>query len=240
MVESAEGYVVGASILVAEDDAKHADLVRMYLEREGHAVLLVRDGTSALAAARRHAPDVVVLDVMLPGLDGLEVSRMLRSESEVPVLLLTARSTEEDLLQGFEAGADDYLTKPYSPRELMARVRVLLRRAAHTTQAAGLLRVGALTVDLARFEVQLGQRTGQLTAREFAVLTLLAGAPGQAFTRRQILERAFDSAHASVQERSVDTHVMNPRRKLEAQLGVQLIETVYGRGYRLDEEACAG
>ncbi|MFE1955942.1 response regulator transcription factor [Streptomyces sp. NPDC059524] len=226
---------MNARILVAEDDGKQSRLIRIYLEREGNAVQVVADGRAALDRARASRPDLIVLDVMLPLVDGLDVCRILRAESDVPILLLTARTTEEDLLLGLDLGADDYLTKPYSPRELTARVRALLRRSKKTGGSAGpaLLRVGEVELDAARFEVRVAGRPVTLTAKEFAVLETLAREPGRVFTRAQIIEHAF-GFDRDVLARTVDAHVMNLRRKLEADPSrPRHVETVYGRGYRL-------
>jgi DNA-binding response OmpR family regulator len=226
---------LSARILVAEDDEKQSRLIRIYLEREGNAVQVVADGRAALERARAIRPDLIVLDVMLPLVDGLDVCRILRAESDVPILLLTARTTEEDMLLGLDLGADDYLGKPYSPRELTARVRALLRRSGKSGGAGrpAVLRVGDLEVDTARFEVRLAGRPVVLTAKEFAILEALAAEPGRVFTRAQIIERVF-GFDRDVLERTVDAHVMNLRRKLEAEPGrPRLLETVYGRGYRL-------
>lgn len=228
---------VGARILVAEDEPKQANLMRMYLEREGHSVLVVGDGRAALDAARARRPDLVVLDVMMPVIGGLDVCRILRAESTVPILLLTARSTEDDILLGLDVGADDYLTKPYSPRELTARVRALLRRAG-VVGAGGqeVLRVGDLEVDAARFRVRVDGREAALTAKEFGILEVLAGDPGRAFTRAQIIDRAFGFDHL-VLERTVDAHVMNLRRKIEVDPArPRYVQTVFGRGYRLADQ----
>jgi DNA-binding response OmpR family regulator len=229
---------VSARILVAEDDPKQSHLIRVYLEREGHSVLVVGDGRSALDHARARRPDLVVLDVMMPLVDGLDVCRILRAESSIPILLLTARTTEDDVLLGLDIGADDYLTKPYSPRELAARVRALLRRAgAVTTGTKAVLRVGDLEVDTGRFEVRVGGRPVSLTAKEFGILEVLAGEPGRVFTRGQIIDRAFGFDHY-VLERTVDAHVMNLRRKIEEDPAEpRYVQTVYGRGYRLAEPA---
>lgn len=229
---------MSARILVAEDDPKQSHLIRVYLEREGHSVLVVGDGRSALDHARARRPDLVVLDVMMPLVDGLDVCRILRAESSIPILLLTARTTEDDVLLGLDIGADDYLTKPYSPRELAARVRALLRRAgAVTTGTKAVLRVGDLEVDTGRFEVRVGGRPVSLTAKEFGILEVLAGEPGRVFTRGQIIDRAFGFDHY-VLERTVDAHVMNLRRKIEEDPAEpRYVQTVYGRGYRLAEPA---
>ncbi len=226
----------GARVLVAEDDVKQAYLVRVYLERDGHSVQVVGDGRTALERCRAYRPDLVVLDVMMPGLDGLDVCRILRGESDVPILLLTARAAEDDLLTGLDIGADDYLTKPYSPRELTARVRALLRRSGRlSTNDTTVLTVGDLRVDTGRFEVRLRERAVSLTAKEFGILAVLAAEPGRVFTRAQIIDRAFGFDHY-VEERTVDAHVMNLRRKIEADPSEpRYVQTVYGRGYRMAE-----
>lgn len=232
------GASLNARILIAEDDEKQSRLIRIYLEREGNSVQVVGDGRSALERVRSVRPDLVVLDVMLPFVDGLDVCRILRSEgSDVPILLLTARSTEEDMLLGLDLGADDYLTKPYSPRELTARVRALLRRSRAAGAAARdeLLRVGQVELDTARFEVRVAGRPVALTSKEFSLLEVLAREPGRVFTRAQIIERVF-GFDSDVLARTVDVHVRNLRLKLEADPArPRHLETVYGRGYRLSE-----
>lgn len=222
-----------ARILVAEDDVKQAGLIRIYLEREGHDVQVVGDGRSALERARSSRPDLIVLDVMMPTVDGLDVTRILRAESDVPILLLTARATEEDMLLGLDLGADDYLTKPYSPREFTARVRVLLRRAQGSAAAPAVFRVGDLVIDTARFEVRVAGEPVVLTGKEFAILSMLAEDPGRVFTRVQIIDRVF-GFDRTVLQRTVDAHVMNLRRKMGPG---EYVETVYGRGYRLSDGA---
>lgn len=224
-----------AHILVAEDDEKQAEVVRLYLQEEGHTVVVAGDGRSALDEARRQHPDLVVLDVMMPGgVDGLEVCRVLRRESDVPVLMLTARSTEDDLLLGLDLGADDYMTKPYSPRELMARVRTLLRRTRQNGEAdAEVLRVGPLRVDPVRHEVSVDGRVVDCTPGEFQILEVLAKQPGRVFTRQQLLDltRGFDQF---ITTRIIDVHMMNLRKKIEAdpRRPVHLL-TVFGVGYKL-------
>ncbi|WP_026877787.1 response regulator transcription factor [Jiangella gansuensis] len=224
---------MGARILVAEDDTKQAELVRRYLEREGHFVAVTHDGRAALDEARRRRPDLLVLDVMMPKVDGLDVCRILRSESDTPIIMLTARSTEDDLLLGLDLGADDYLTKPYSPRELVARVRTILRRAGRQRGGSGPYRVGALVVDAERHEVHLDGRRVDVTPAEFKILECLIAEPGRAFPRQKLLEQAFGFDHYAL-DRTVDVHVMNLRRKIEtdpADPGYLL--TVYGVGYKL-------
>ncbi|MGI5167659.1 response regulator transcription factor [Spirillospora sp. CA-253888] len=225
---------MGAHVLIAEDDEGQAELVRRYLEREGHRVTVARDGRAAIDGARTGRPDLVVLDVMMPVVDGLDVCRVLRAESDVPILMLTARSTEEDLLLGLDLGADDYVTKPYSPRELMARVRTLLRRSRRLAEAAH--RVGDLVVDPVRHTVTLEGRPVETTPGEFRLLEAMAAEPGRVFSRSQLLER-IHGYDGYVTVRTVDVHVMNLRRKLEAdpRRPARLL-TVYGIGYKLADD----
>lgn len=225
-------------ILVAEDDPKQADLIRRYLEREGHAVAVVHDGRSAIDEARRRAPDLVVLDVMMPRVDGLDVCRILRYESDVPIIMLTARSTEDDMLLGLDLGADDYITKPYSPRELVARVRTILRRAGRDAADHRLV-IGEIVVDTARHEVSRGGEHVECTPKEFAILAALAASPGRAFTRLQLLEEAFGFDYDGL-ERTVDVHVANLRKKLEPDPADPThLLTVYGVGYKLNDDPSA-
>ena len=223
-------------MLVAEDDPKQAELLRRYLEREGHTTRLVHDGPAALDEARRKPPDLLLLDVMMPGLDGLAVCRTLRAETELPILMLTARSTEDDLLTGLDLGADDYLTKPYSPRELMARIRTLLRRA-HRDGDERVLRIGELTIDPVRHEVRKAGELVACTPGEFSMLAVLAAQPGRVFTRAQLLERTrgFDRY---ITARTIDVHVMNLRKKLESDPRRPVyLRTVFGVGYKLTGHA---
>lgn len=220
---------------MADDDPKHAQIVRLYLEREGHQVLTVGDGRAALEQARARKPDLIVLDVMMPLVDGLDVCRILRAESNVAILLVTARSSENDMLLGLDIGADDYLSKPVSPRELTARVRALLRRAGASDGPAAVLRVGGLEVDAGRFEVRVKGVPVNLTAKEFAILELLAREPGRVYTRGQIIDKTFGFDH-DVSARTVDAHVVNLRRKIEEDPAApRYVQTVYGRGYRMAE-----
>ncbi|MFD7640692.1 response regulator transcription factor [Kitasatospora sp. NPDC059795] len=228
-----------AHVVVAEDDPKQADLVRRYLEREGHQVVVVHDGRAALREARLGTAQLLVLDVMMPELDGLDVCRALRAESALPVLMLTARTAEDDLLLGLDLGADDYLTKPYSPRELVARVRALLRRgsaaAIREGPATGVLSVGPLTVDPLRHEITAHGRPVDCTPAEFRLLEVLAGRPGRVFTRAQLLEH-LNGIDRYTTARTVDTHVMNLRRKIEPQpRRPTTLLTVYGIGYKIAE-----
>ncbi|MEV7302036.1 MULTISPECIES: response regulator transcription factor [Streptomyces] len=234
-----------AHVIVAEDDPKQAELVRRYLEREGHAVTVVGDGLAALEQVRQGTPDLLVLDVMMPRADGLDVIRVLRSEArELAVLMLTARSTEDDLLLGLDLGADDYMTKPYSPRELMARVRTLLRRTRRSGRDADpdpadghVLRVGALAVDPVRHEVAVEGVRVECTPGEFRLLAAMSAEPDRVFAREQLLEElhGFDRYISS---RTVDVHIMNLRKKIERapRRPVRLL-TVFGVGYKLTDPA---
>ncbi|MFI6499222.1 response regulator [Nonomuraea typhae] len=226
---------MGAHVLIAEDDEGQAELIRRYLEHEGHRVTAVHDGRAAIDAARSAEPDLVILDLMLPRVNGLDVCRVLRAESDVPLLMLTARSTEDDLLLGLDLGADDYMTKPFSPRELMARARALLRRRVRA--AAHVHTVGDLCVDPVRHEVRQAGRPVECTPGEFQLLAAMAAEPERVFTRRQLLEHihGFDRY---ITERTVDMHVMNLRKKLEPDPRKPVVLlTVYGVGYKLVDAA---
>jgi two-component system response regulator MtrA len=223
-----------AHILVAEDDPRQAEVVRRYLVSAGYEATIVHDGATALNRALADQPDLVVLDVMMPGLDGLTVCRKLRASSNVPIFMLTALSTEDDLLTGLDTGADDYLTKPYSPRELTARIRTLLRRTMATppSQPTTLHRIGALTVDPARHRATLDGQEIDCTPDEFALLAVMAAQPGRVFTRAQLLTHTSGLERSST-ERSIDVHVMNLRRKIESDARrPEYLRTVYGVGYR--------
>jgi two-component system response regulator MtrA len=223
-----------ARVLVAEDDPRQAEVVRRYLTADGHETEVVHDGQAALDAARRLQPDLLVLDVMMPVLDGLRVCRTLRRESDLMVLMLTARTTEADLLLGLDIGADDYLTKPYSPRELMARVRTLLRRTSRGANAeSGKRRIGHLVVDPAEHQLLVDGVAVECTRGEFAILAAMSEQPDRVFTRAQLLHHTRGIDRSST-ERTIDVHVMNLRRKIEAdpQRPSRLL-TVYGVGYKL-------
>jgi two-component system alkaline phosphatase synthesis response regulator PhoP len=220
-------------ILVVDDEARIAKLVRDYLERAGFGVLLARDGEAALQIARREQPDLIVLDLMLPGVDGLDVCRQLRRESSVPIIMLTARVEEADRIVGLEVGADDYVTKPFSPHELVARVRATLRRARGEVGPATLLRVGDLELDSASLRATVAGQPVDLTPSEFQLLATLARHPGRVFSREQLLETLHGVAFEGY-DRSVDSHIKNLRRKLETDpRQPRYIQTVYGVGYRL-------
>ncbi len=224
-------------ILVVDDEPKIVRQVREYLEQGGFRVLEAGDGKSALAAARTSRPDLVVLDLNLPQLDGLDVTRALRRDSDVPILMLTARADETDRLIGLELGADDYLTKPFSPRELVARVRVILRRVQGGARPNGLLRAADLEIDLTGHSVTRAGAPITLSRTEFSLLALLAQHPGQTFSRAQIVERLFDVAWEG-DDRSIDAHVKNLRRKLEPDAShPRYVLTVFGVGYKFGAEA---
>ncbi|MBW8820299.1 MAG: response regulator transcription factor [Streptomyces sp.] len=226
-----------AHVLVAEDDEMQAELIRRSLLAEGHTATVVHDGRAALEAARRLAPDLVVLDLMLPVIDGFGVCRVLRRDEDIPVVMLTARSEEDDVLLGLELGADDYITKPYSPRELMARIRTVLRRSGRGAAADRpedpVVRAGGLAVDPVRHEVRCDGAPVECTPAEFEILLAMVAEPERVFSRRQLLEVTRGTDRAST-ERAVDVHVMNLRRKIEAdpRRPVRLL-TVFGVGYKL-------
>jgi len=223
-----------ARILVVDDEPKIVQLVRDYLERAGFAVSTARDGNEALMRARQERPDLILLDLGLPGLDGLEVTRRLRRDSGVPIIMLTARDNETDKVVGLELGADDYVTKPFSPRELEARARAVLRRHARDADAE-VLRVGDLTLDLPRLRTDVAGRPVSLTATEFQLLTALARQPGRVFTRAQLLDAIHGVTFESY-ERAIDAHVKNIRRKIEPDpRAPRYLLTVYGVGYRLTD-----
>jgi DNA-binding response OmpR family regulator len=221
-------------ILVVDDEPRVARLARDYLEKNGFRVMTAADGQSALAIARREKPDLVILDLMLPVLDGREVCRLLRRESDVPIIMLTALSEEIDQVTGLEIGADDYITKPFSVRALVARVRALLRRTRGEVRAPTIVRVGELEVDPAKYSVSFNGIPIKFTPNEFKLLFLLASRSGQTLTREQLLDDLHGAASSI--DRSVDSHIKNIRKKLEAASGEPMIETVYGIGYRFTEE----
>jgi DNA-binding response OmpR family regulator len=220
-------------ILVVDDEPKVARLARDYLEKNGFRVLTAGDGQSALAAARREKPDLVILDLMLPHIDGREVCRILRRESDVPIIMLTALSEEIDQVTGLEIGADDYIVKPFSPRALVARVRALLRRTRGEIKAPSVIRVGSLEIDANKHAATIKGESIKLTPNEFKLLYLLASHPGQTLTREQLLDDLHGAASSI--DRSVDSHIKNLRKKLETASGESMIETVYGIGYRFTE-----
>ena len=228
---------MNGTILVVDDEPQIARLAQDYLARDGFRVVVAGDGKTALAQARHEQPDLVVLDLNLPGMDGLEVCRALRRSSDVPVIMLTARAEETDRLIGLELGADDYIVKPFSPRELVARVRAVLRRARGAVREPALIRAGNLEIDVEGHSVRRDGEEVGLTRSEFNLLAILAQNPGQVFSREQLLDRIHGVAYDGF-DRSVDSHIKNLRRKLEADpLSPQYVVTVYGVGYKFAGEA---
>jgi two-component system alkaline phosphatase synthesis response regulator PhoP len=223
------------TILVIEDEPQIAALVRDYLEHAGFAVVLAGDGAAGLAAARSRRPEAVVLDLGLPAIDGLDIIRALRRDSSVPIVVLTARGDEADRVAGLELGADDYVVKPFSPRELVARIRAVLRRVEASASPAERVVAGDLVVDVSRRRVSVAGRTVELTPTEFELLATLAREPGRVFTRGQLLD-AVHGFSLETYERAIDGHVKNLRRKLEPEPGgSRYLRTVHGVGYALAE-----
>lgn len=225
------------TILVVDDEPKIVQIARDYLEGSGYKVLSSGDGAQALAIARQEKPDLIVLDLMLPGMDGLDVCRSIRKESDVPIIMLTARVEEVDQLIGLELGADDYITKPFSPRTLVARVRALLRRASGDLLQAETLEFGDLAIDTQRMQVNLKGEEVHLTRSEYILLETLVKHPGQPLSREQLLERLHGVVFDGV-DRSVDSHIKNLRRKIEEDPSDPVyIQTVYGFGYKFQGDS---
>ncbi len=224
------------TILVVDDEPKVARLARDYLEKNNFRVFVADDGTMALAVARREKPDLIVLDLMLPGMNGLDVCRAIRRESDVPIIMLTARAEESDQLVGLELGADDYVTKPFSPRALVARVRAVLRRTQGDMRPIGVIHTGDLMIDLKGYRVTQSGETLNLTRNEFKLLSLLAQHPGQTFSRAQLLEGLHGVVYDGY-DRSIDSHIKNLRRKIEPiPAEPRYVLTVYGIGYKFADE----
>ena len=230
--ESTEERVGKASVLVIEDEAKISEVLRLYLEKDGYQVDVAADGDAALDLFRRKEPDLLILDLNLPRLDGMEVCRRLRSQSTVPIIMLTARDEEIDKLLGLECGADDYITKPFSPREVVARVRAVLRRTA-PPPADGVLRVGQLALESKGHEVRRAHAPLDLTPTEFRLLEALMRNRGQVLSRQQLLDQAQGEAFEGY-ERTIDAHIKNLRQKIEDDpRRPSYLLTVYGVGYKL-------
>ncbi|OGO19045.1 MAG: DNA-binding response regulator [Chloroflexi bacterium RBG_16_50_11] len=228
----------GKKVLVVDDDVKTVELVKLYLNRDGYRVLTAYNGNDALQIARESHPDLIVLDLMLPGMNGLDVCRILRQESEVPIIMLTAMTTDDDRLTGLNIGADDYVTKPFSPRELAARVRAVLRRLPGE-RGPEKIEYGALTVNFIKHEAYLEGKSLNLTPIEFKVLGTLLKEPGRVFSRAQIIEKAFGHDFDSF-DRTIDVHILKLRRKLEPDPHhPRYIKTIYGAGYKLLENNSA-
>ncbi len=226
------------TILVIEDDQAVAQLIRLYLVRDGHAVLTANDGIEGLRLAREKRPDLILLDLNLPGMGGMDVCKAVRSESQTPIVMVTARVDEGDRLAGLDLGADDYISKPFSPRELAARVRAILRRASResSSRQAGepkSLAAGKISVDLDGHTVTVAGTAVTVTPTEYRILIALMRAPGRVFSREQLIETVFGYDFEGM-DRTVDTHISNLRRKIESSGGEKRIRTVYGSGYRFD------
>jgi two-component system, OmpR family, alkaline phosphatase synthesis response regulator PhoP len=226
------------TIAVIDDEPGIVQIARDYLERSGFRVVAAADGSAALRVVRAEQPSLVVLDLMMPEIDGLDVLRALRADPAtraLPVILLTARVEETDRLIGLELGADDYITKPFSPRELVARVRAVLRRSEGQRDESGLLRIGDLQIDLQRRIVRLRDATLDLTATEFDLLSIMAREPGRPFTRAQLIELVYDVSYVGF-DRTIDAHIKNLRRKIEPDPRSPIyILTLYGVGYKFAE-----
>jgi two-component system alkaline phosphatase synthesis response regulator PhoP len=222
-------------ILVVDDEPKVCELIKAYLEKDGYEVILAGDGKSAVEKARSHKPDLIVLDLNLPVMDGMEVFRTVKAISDIPVIMVTARDDEVDKIVGLQLGADDYVTKPFSPRELAARVTAVLRRYAEGTKASTRLLTGDLLVDFDRHEVKYRNEIVTLTAAEFKLLAVMAKNPGRVFTRLQLMDSAFGETYEGY-DRTIDAHIKNLRQKLNA-IGSEEenpVITVRGIGYKLE------
>jgi DNA-binding response OmpR family regulator len=223
------------TVLVVDDERQIAQIARDYLEHAGFTVIVAADGAKALDLARSRRPDLIVLDLALPAIDGLDVARVLRRESDVPIIMLTARVEESDRLAGLEIGADDYVTKPFSPRELVARVKAVLRRSDVTASRGDVFTVSDLTFDVPKLQLTRGVDDIELTATEFQLLATLARQPGRVFTRAQLLD-AVHGLEVDAFERAIDTHIKNIRRKIEPETRNPIyVLTVYGIGYKFTD-----
>ena len=232
MIEECE--MAGKRVLVVDDDQKTVELVKLYLNRDGYRVLTAYDGVEALRLAREGHPDLIVLDLMLPGIDGLHICQALRAESDVPIIMLTARTTEQDRLTGLNLGADDYMTKPFSPKELAARVRAVLRRFPEE-RGPREIKYGELIMNFTKHEASLAGRPLNLTTVEFKLLGVLVKEPGRVFSRVQLVERTLGYDFEGF-DRTIDVHILKLRRKLEPDPShPRYIKTVYGAGYKFSE-----
>jgi two-component system, OmpR family, alkaline phosphatase synthesis response regulator PhoP len=216
-------------ILIVDDEPQIVEICKDYLKAAGYDTVTASNGLQGVSLARREKPDLIVLDLMMPEMDGLEVTRTIRRESSVPIIMLTARVEETDKLIGLELGADDYITKPFSPRELVARIRVVLRRVISAPEN-DMIRVGEVELDRAHYEIHLTDKTISLTSTEFEILATLMSQPGRIFSRAQLLTATHGVSFESL-ERAIDSHIRNLRRKLEPQ---DLIVTVHGVGYKFE------
>ncbi len=226
-------------ILVVDDERKIVDIVKGYLEKDGYKVLAAYDGKVALDMAKNQAPDLIVLDLMLPEISGWDVCRSLRAESNVPIIMLTALDEDTDKIVGLELGADDYVVKPFNPKELLSRVRAVLRRAESAAEKRRIIEFGELRIDLERHEVRRGEKLVELTPTEFELLRVLTESPGRVYSRLQLLDKVQGEAYEGY-ERTIDSHVKNLRKKVEADPDrPRYILTVRGIGYKLGGAADA-
>ena len=226
--------MAGKKVLVVDDDEKTVELVKLYLNRDGYRVITAYEGKETKPLAREAHPDLIVLDLMLPGIDGLEICRTLRQESDIPIIMLTAMTTDEDRLRGLDLGADDYVTKPFSPRELAARVRAVLRRIPGE-RGPDKITYCDLTLDFLKHEASVSDRSLKLTPVEFKILGAMAKEPGRVFSRAQIIEKALGYDFDGF-DRTIDVHILKLRRKLEPDpRHPRYIQTIYGAGYKLLE-----
>jgi two-component system alkaline phosphatase synthesis response regulator PhoP len=226
--------MAGRRVLVVDDDEKTVELVKLYLNRDGYRVITAYNSNEALRLAQESNPDIIVLDLMIPGVGGLEICRTLREESDVPIIMLTAKTTDEDILTGLNLGADDYVTKPFSPRELAARVRTVLRRLPGE-RGPDEIKCGNLTVNFLKHEASTNGKSLNLTEVEFKLLGVFAKEPGRVFSRAELIDKAFGYSFEGF-DRTVDVHILNLRRKLEPDPShPRYIKTVYGAGYKLSE-----
>ena len=225
------------TVLIVDDEAKLRDLLRLYLEQDGYRVVEAANGRDALFVARHEKPDLILLDIMMPQMNGYDFLRAHRKEATTPVIMLTAKIEEYDEVLGLELGADDYVTKPFGMRAVLARVRAILRRAGAEPAESDILRAGEIVVDRGAHRVKIGERPVDLTPSEFALLTTLMASPGRAFSRLDLLERVAGDAYEGY-ERSIDVHIRNLRTKIESDpSNPQHIQTVYGMGYRFATES---
>lgn len=224
-------------VLVVDDNEKIVGVLKAYLEQDGFVVRTAYDGPSAIAEVARHVPDIALLDIMLPGVDGIELTRRFQNEYELPVILVTARSEEVDRLVGLEVGADDYISKPFSPREVVARVKAVLRRSARRSSAVGTIRIGGLVIDPDRRSVSVDDTAVDLTRTEFDLLAAMGTHPGRVYSRQQLLEVATGEIFEGY-ERTIDAHVKNLRKKLrDDPRSPRYVHTVFGVGYKVEDRS---
>jgi len=224
-------------ILVVDDEKNIVDIVKAYLEKDGYRITVAYDGETALKKAQRESPSMVVLDLMLPGISGWDVCRILREKSDIPIIMLTARDEVTDKIVGLELGADDYVTKPFDPKELNSRVKAVLRRTGNKKAPKSVIQIGDLSIDVETHHVQRGNKTVELTATEFELLKVLAENPGRVYSRMQLLDSIQDDSYEGY-ERTIDSHIKNLLKKIEPDPSCpKYIVTVYGVGYRLLEQS---